>query len=137
LTAARPAAGLEGAGVEVAWREGTIAEPRGAVGLAADSERMAVAAGGEVAVGPRSLDELREAEIVTHDAKALRVDARDDTLLAAYLIDPGRASYDLDDLAAEYGVEVLPTPEAEPETAALVRSAEAARRLSGPLCERL
>ena len=38
-----------------------------------------------------------------HDAKALRVEAADDTMLAAYLIDPGRAEYDLDDLAAENG----------------------------------
>ena len=45
---------------------------------------------------------------MVHDAKALRVDARDDTLIAAYLIEPGRAAYELDDLAAEYGVEVEP-----------------------------
>jgi DNA polymerase I len=72
-----------------------------------------------------------------HDAKALRVDAKEDTLLAAYLIDPGRASYELDDLAAEYGVELLPTPAADEETTALVRNAETPRRLIGPLLERL
>ena len=34
---------------------------------------------------------------------ASRVDAVDDTLLAAYLIEPGRTAYELTDLAAEYG----------------------------------
>ena len=54
-------------------------------------------------------------------------------MLLAYLIDPGRAEYELDDLMAEYGVELEPDPSAEEETAALVRHAEAARRLAGPL----
>ena len=74
-------------------------------------------------------------DVVAHDAKQLRLGepAADDTLLAAYLIDPGRAEYDLDDLMAEYGVELEPDPSAEEETAALVRHAEAARRLAGPL----
>ena len=74
-------------------------------------------------------------DVVAHDAKQLRLGepAADDTLLAAYLIDPGRAEYDLDDLMAEYGVELEPEPPAEEETAALVRHAEAARRLAGPL----
>ena len=35
------------------------------------------------------------------------VDAADDTLLAAYLIEPGRAEYELSDLGAEYGVELV------------------------------
>ena len=72
-----------------------------------------------------------------HDAKALRVDAADDTLLAAYLIEPGRSTYELTDLAAEYGVELVPTPAAEEETAALVVAAEAPRRLAPLLLERL
>ena len=44
-------------------------------------------------------------------------------VLAAYLIEPGRATYELDDLAAEYDVDVAPEPETEEETAALVRLA--------------
>ncbi len=56
--------------------------------------------------------------------------AADDTLIAAYLIDPGRAEYLLDDLAAEYGFELEPEPQTEDETAALVRHAEATRRLA-------
>ena len=60
---------------------------------------------------------------VAHDAKAQRVVPADDTLLAAYLIEPGRASYELDDLALEYGVELQPEPEADEETTALLRRA--------------
>ena len=72
-----------------------------------------------------------------HDAKALRVQAADDTLIAAYLIDPGRAEYSLEDLSAENGLELEPEPAAEEETAALVRHAEAARRLAPLLRERV
>ena len=49
----------------------------------------------------------------------------DDTEIAAYLIDPNRSGYLLDDLAAEYGIEAQPDPPAEPETEALVRRAAA------------
>ena len=62
---------------------------------------------------------------------------RDDTLIAAYLVDPGRSGYELDDLAREHGVELVPEPAAEEETAALVRSAESARRLAPQLRARL
>ena len=58
-------------------------------------------------------------------------------MIAAYLIEPGRAVYDLDDLAAEYGVEAVPVPVTEEETAALVRRAEVPRRLAAPMRERL
>src|SRR5439155_1408200 len=57
---------------------------------------------------------LRDSEIVAHDYKALprltQLPA-EDTMIAAYLIEPGRPAYELDDLAAEYGVEALPEPE--------------------------
>jgi len=58
-------------------------------------------------------------------------------MIAAYLIEPGRSAYLLDDLAAEYGLELQPEPAAEETTAALVRHSEAARRLAGPMRERL
>ena len=134
LDAAVPSAPIKVTGVEVPWREG---EPdfRGVVGFAALDDRMAVANGDDVVVAP--LAPRVGADLVVHDAKSLRVDARDDTLLAAYLIDPGRASYELDDLAAEYGVELLPAPAADEETTSLVRRAETPRRLIGPLLERL
>jgi DNA polymerase-1 len=123
--------------VEVPWRLGIREHVTGRVGVAADAERMAVATEHEVVIGERHLDDVREAEIVCHDAKALRVDAADDTLLAAYLIEPGRSTYELADLAAEYGLELLPVPAADEETAALVRAAETARRLAPLLLERL
>ncbi len=97
LDEALPAAApREVEGDELPWREGS-APTEGVVGFAADGDRAAVATGGEVVIGPRP-DRLGE-HLVVHDAKALRVAARDDTLLAAYLIEPGRATYELDDLA--------------------------------------
>ena len=61
----------------------------------------------------------------------------DDTLLAAYLIEPGRASYELDDLALEYGVDVRPEPEADEETTALLRRAALPLRLVSQMRARL
>ncbi|MDQ3672366.1 MAG: DNA polymerase I [Actinomycetota bacterium] len=117
----------------VAWHEGELPPLRGVVGFAADAERAAIAADAEVVVGKRPSYKLLQGpnvSLAVHDAKALRVDAVDDTLIAAYLIDPGRAEYLLDDLAAEYGFELEPDPATEDETAALVRHAEAPRRLA-------
>lgn len=124
---------------KVPWREGDVDGIRGRVGVAADAERAAIAVDDGVVIAPRnacnSLLQGQRVEVVAHDAKQLRLGepAADDTLIAAYLIDPGRAEYDLDDLMAEYGVELEPDPPAEEETAALVRHAEAARRLAPPL----
>jgi DNA polymerase I len=75
--------------------------------------------------------------VVAHDAKTLRVEPLEDTMLAAYLIEPGRAEYLLDDLAAEYGVEVIPEPAADEETIALVKTAETPRRLAPLMVARL
>jgi DNA polymerase-1 len=135
LDAAVPSAPMKVTGVEVPWHEGEL-DFRGVVGYAADTDRAAVATEDGVVVGARPLD-LQEAELVVHDGKALGIQPRDDTLLAAYLIDPGRASYELEDLAAEYGVELVPSPPTDEETAALVRRAETPRRLVGPLLQRL
>jgi len=134
---------------KVPWREaepGELRAIRGRAAIAADADRLAVATeGGDVLVLPlepsnsllqaRYRTALEALEVVTHDAKRLRLGepVSDDTLLLAYLIDPGRAEYELDDLAAEHGVELEPNPPTEEETAALVRHAEATRRLAGPL----
>ena len=134
------AAPAELEGVAVPWREGELPELRGLVGFAADAERAAVATGAEVVVSPRPSNRLLQGPgvaLAVHDAKTLRVDAADDTLLAAYLIEPGRATYELDELATEYGLELVPDPATEEETAALVRHAEAARRLAPMLRERV
>ena len=128
----------------VRWQEAEPAGLRGRVGIAADAGRIAVATeGGEVVVAARDVcDRLLRAPgvaVVTHDAKPLRLGqpVADDTMIAAYLIDPGRAEYLLDDLAAEHGIELEPDPPAEEETAALVRHAEAARRLAGQLAAKV
>jgi DNA polymerase-1 len=134
LDEALPAAQLTPTGVEVPWREGELPALDG-VGVASDGERVAVARGEEVVLAPRP--ERLDGDLVAHDAKSLRVDAADDTMILAYLIEPGRAEYALDDLAAEYGIELVPDPETEEETAALVRHAAATLRLRGPLLERV
>src|SRR5262245_54443142 len=127
---------------KVPWREGDLAGLRGRVGVAVDAERAAIATDpGDVIVATLTRDALSrgDLEVVAHDAKQLRLGepAADDTLIAAYLIDPGRAEYDLDDLMAEYGIELEPDPAAEEETAALVRHAEASRRLAEPLLRKV
>ncbi len=123
------------AGEELPWREGAFPEALAAFGYAADNGRCAVATGTEVVVAPRP--ERVEGAIVAHDAKPLRVEAVDDTLLAAYLIEPGRTAYDLTDLGAEYGVALDPSPPTEEETAALVRRAALPLRLAPLMRARL
>jgi DNA polymerase I len=137
---ALPAAPMRLEGVQVPWHEGRIAAPEGEAGIAVEDGRVALDAGEEVVVGAWSSElraQLRAAALVAHDAKPIRLDVVDDTLLMAYLIEPGRAGYALDDLAAEYGVELRPEPEAEEEIAALVRHAATARRLAGPMRQRI
>jgi DNA polymerase-1 len=136
LDEALPAAApVDVEGVSVPWREALVPDLRGVVGFAVDGERCAVATGEEVVVAPRP--SRIEGDLVVHDAKALRVEARDDTLIAAYLIEPARATYELDDLAAEYGLELTPEPDTDEETAALVRRAELPRRLAPVMRDRL
>jgi DNA polymerase-1 len=107
-------------------------------GIAADGDLMAIATDEGAVVGPRpGTTVLQGLKAVVHDAKAQRIAAADDTLLAAYLIDPGRASYELDDLAIEYGVDVRPEPEPDEETTALLRRAAIPPRIVAQLRARL
>ncbi len=129
-------------GQAVAWREEPLGATRGRVGVAIEAGRIAVASDDGVVVAewdPSQATLLRDAELVAHDAKALHLPfvPIDDTMLAAYLIEPGRSAYLLDDLAAEYGLELAPDPAAEETTASLVRHAEAPRRLAAAMRERL
>ncbi|MGH2450305.1 MAG: DNA polymerase, partial [Candidatus Limnocylindria bacterium] len=132
---------VEVTGVDVAWREGELEAVVGPAALAVEGDRFALARDGEeVVVGPWARDlagRLRDAALVVHDAKAARLEVADDTLLQAYLIDPGRSSYPLDDLAAESGVELVPRPAADEETSALVRRAAATLRLAPLLRTRI
>src|SRR5438067_5362601 len=142
LDAAVPAVPMRVEGTEVAWREGEL-EPVGRVALAIEADRFAAASDDGVVIGewrPELAARLRDAELVAHDFKSLprlTMKPADDTLIAAYLIEPSRSVYDLDELAEEYGLRPVPAPAADEETTALVRHAEAARRLAGPMRERL
>jgi DNA polymerase-1 len=128
------AAAPEIVGTEVPWEEGVL-ELTDGVGYAATDDRAAVATEDGVVIGKRP--SRVDVPVVAHDAKTLRVTPAEDTMLAAYLIEPGRATYDLDDLAAEYGVEVIPQPATDEETAALVKAAEIPRRLAPAMVARL
>jgi DNA polymerase-1 len=144
LDAALPARPMRVEGTEVEWREGELEDLAGRrIGLAIEAGRFAVATEEGVVVGewrPELEARLREAEIVAHDFKSLprlTMQPADDTMIAAYLIEPSRSEYALDELAEEYGLAPIPAPPADEETTALVRHAEAARRLAGPMRERL
>jgi DNA polymerase-1 len=146
LDEAVPSAPVRLEGVEVRWREGEPDDLRGEVALAVRDGRFALARE-DVVVGNWSVElvpRFRSAQLVAHDFKALPrelyragTEPAEDTMLMAYLIEPARATYALDDLSADYGVELKPEPAAEEETAALVRAAAATLRLVEPLRGRL
>ncbi len=131
----------------VRWREAAREElllgQHSVLGVAWHDGRAGIAVGDEVLVVEGALDEIRvalgDAAILAHDAKLLRLGQApaDDTLIAAYLVDPGRSGYEHDDLAREYGLELVPEPATEEETAALVRRAESARQLAPVLRARV
>ncbi len=143
---ALPAAPMKLEGVSVPWTEGELDTVTDSAALAVEGERFALATE-NVVVGDWGIElvpRLRDASLVAHDFKTLPrelaragIEAADDTILMAYLIEPARADYALDDLAAEYGIELQPEPAAEEETAALVRHAAGALRLAEPLQARI
>ncbi|OLD98422.1 MAG: DNA polymerase I [Actinobacteria bacterium 13_1_20CM_4_69_9] len=144
LDDAVPAQAMRMPGTEVAWREGEFPEVKGRAALAIRDDRFALAREGDgVIVGkwePALERRLDRADVIAHDFKSLprlTMEPVEDTMLLAYLIEPGRASYELDDLAAEYGVEPIPTPATDEETAALVRHAEIPRRLAPVMLDRV
>jgi DNA polymerase-1 len=128
------------------WREGELAEKTTGA-LAVAGGRYAVAGGGEVLVGEwrdELVSRIEPGTVVAHDFKALPVQlveragpAAEDTMIAAYLLDPSRSGYELGELAHEQGIELELSPVAEEETAALVCRAEVARRLAPLFAERL
>jgi DNA polymerase I len=144
LDEAVPAQAMRVPGTEVAWREGEFPEVNGRAALAIHEGLFALAREGDgVIVGgwePAFERRLDRADVIAHDFKALprlTMEPVEDTMLLAYLIEPGRASYELDDLAAEYGVEPIPTPASDEDTAALVRHAEIPRRLAPIMLDRV
>jgi DNA polymerase-1 len=138
LDEAVPAAPMLLEKTAVPWSEqlsNTVLQGSEEVAIASDEDRVAAALPDRVVVSPRP--ERLEGELIVHDAKAQRVPAKDDTLLLAYLIEPSRPEYPLEELEAEYGLELEPDPPAEEETAALVRDAAATLRLRDLLLERV
>src|SRR5438128_2633884 len=143
LDEAVPAMPMHVVGTEVAWREGEFHEVRARASLAIEDERFALAQDDGVILGswkPESAARIPDGVLIAHDFKALprlTMQPAEDTMILAYLIEPGRASYELDHLAREYGVEPIATPQTDDETAALVRHAEIPRRHAPTLLERV
>src|SRR2546429_1087537 len=143
LDEAVPAQPMRVDGTQVEWREGELPEVNARAALAIQYGHFALAQDHGVIVGdwePGLERRLDRAQLIAHDFKALprlTMEPAEDTMLLAYLIEPGRAGYELDDLAQEYGVEPIPTPAVDDETAALVRHAEIPRRLAPTMLERV
>jgi DNA polymerase I len=143
LDEALPPAERISAATGVPWREGELPQARGRAALALRDGRFALALEDGVVVGnwqPDLASHLRDADLVAHDFKSLGrlpLEPADDTMIAAYLIEPSRPAYPVEELASEYGVEAAPDPPAEEETAALVSAAEDTRRLAPLLVERV
>ena len=78
------------------------------VGLAAAGDRLAVSDGESAVVvtapAARVVEALRGARVITHGLKHPALEPAGDTGIAAYLLDPGRSGYEIDDLAEESGV---------------------------------
>src|ERR671930_929391 len=143
LDEAVPAMPMRVEGTEVPWRQGELPPVDRRAALAIEGDRFALAQDDGVVVGawrPELAARIPDGVLIAHDFKALprlTMQPAEDTMILAYLIEPGRASYELDDLAREYGVEPIPTPPSDDETAALVRLAEIPRRLAPRMLERL
>jgi DNA polymerase I len=111
--------------LEVEAVEGTPSDLEdGPVAVAIDGERWAAAGGERIVKGTADLEELAtalgERPLVAHDAKSLgggrhgllaaaarkgtEVELAHDTMLAAYLLEPQRRTYELVELAADAGI---------------------------------
>jgi DNA polymerase-1 len=111
--------------IEIEATEGTPDQiPQGAVALALDGDRWAAAGAESTLTGESTKDELAVAlgdrQLAAHDAKSLgggrhgllaaaaregaALNLEHDTMLAAYLIEPQRRTYDLVELAADAGI---------------------------------
>jgi DNA polymerase I len=124
--------------LEVATVEGTPADlGKGPVALAIAGDRWAAADGSHIVSGESTLDELAVAlathPLLAHDAKSLgggrhgllaaaagegvEMKLAHDTLLAAYLLEPQRRTYELTELAADAGIGLAEpaSPAGEPE----------------------
>ncbi|HEX6666719.1 MAG TPA: DNA polymerase I [Solirubrobacterales bacterium] len=122
--------------LEVEAAEGTVADlGEGPVALAIDGDRWAAAEAERILTGSSTLDELAVGlgarSIAGHDLKSLgggrhgllAAAAREgadltlghDTMIAAYLLEPQRRTYELTELAADAGIGLAEGAAAEPE----------------------
>jgi DNA polymerase-1 len=137
LDVAVPAAPMQLEKTAVPWSEelsNTVLLGDREVAVVRDEGRIAAADAERVVVSPEA---KVDRPVIVHDSKAQRVDAIDDTLLLAYLIEPSRPEYPLEELEAEYGLELEVEPAADEETTRLVRNAAATFRLRDLLLERV
>src|SRR5262249_41898754 len=111
------------------------------VGLApAGADRFAISAADAAtlvidAPPARVAEALARRDVITHGLHLPGLEPAGDTSLAAYLGDPGRSEYDIDDLGREFGIEL--DVAADEETAQGVRTAAAALRLHDELLTRV
>ncbi len=132
-----------GPATAVGWREGTVADIAGLpheLGLGAAGDRFALLGDQTDAVvvsasASEVVGALRDRRVIVHGVKIPGLLPAGDTAIAAYLLDPGRAGYEIDDLAQEAGLDLQVA--ADEETAAMVRSAATAVRLHAGLVGRL
>jgi DNA polymerase I len=111
--------------------DGTPADiGEGPVAMAIAGERWAAASGERIVTGSSTLDELavalKDRPLLTHDAKSLgggrhgllaaagregiELQLEHDTMLAAYLLEPQRRTYELTELAADAGIGIAAEP---------------------------
>jgi DNA polymerase I len=115
--------------IEVEAQEGSPGDlAADEIAIAVDAGRWAASDGERVVTGEAPdlvafAEELRGRPLIAHDAKSLggggrngllavappgSLDLRHDTIVAAYLIDPARRTYDLHELAADAGLAAAP-----------------------------
>jgi DNA polymerase I len=115
--------------IEVEATAGSIADlADGEIGLGMTKDRFGATDGAKVITGDvldtaAFVDDLRDRPLIAHDAKGLggggrtgllatagqgALDLKHDTMVAAYLIDPARRTYVLNELAADAGLAAAP-----------------------------
>jgi DNA polymerase-1 len=115
--------------IEVEAKAGSIADlAEGEIALGMTSDRFGATDGPSVITGDvldtaAFVDDLRDRPLIAHDAKGLggggrtgllatagqgALDLKHDTMVAAYLIDPARRTYVLNELAADAGLAAAP-----------------------------
>ena len=149
--------------IEVEAEEGSPTQlAEGPISIAIGGGRWAASDGERVVAGDAGdlkqlADELRERPLIGHDIKGLGGHGRDsllaaarpegldlahDTMVAAYLIDPARRTYELHELAADAGLAAAPAGAEDGQLSLAAEEGEAAgdpavdARLAGELAER-